>query len=620
MRARAELFWRLLPDVRTGERTRFLFFAGLFTLISFAQTVGLAGSEALLLGTLGAEALPLTFIFASLATVAGSIAYAALVGRLRNDDLLIALLVLSGVALGIGAALAGAGVASSLIALVCLFYLTQAIFLNHFWTFSGDYFDTLASKRLVPLFTIGSSFGGVLAGVLVAVASRSLPPVWLVAAWGGLLAAAALMLRLARRPLRRWGPLDLEEADETSVASLKGAVRHLGRSPLAAWMLMATVGMVLALFLAQYLYSEVFARSFATPKALATFFGVYLAVTNVAEIAIEVSLTPLLIRRLGVPAANLVHPLLMLGAFAGLTLRFGLPAAIGARVSRELFDNALATPVRALLYNAMPIRLRGRMRAFLEGILFYAGMSLAGGVLLVLEQPDPRWLCGVGGAAALVYLAANVGARRAYLGSLVAELRAGRLDLADVHGTIGTWEASRLAVLWEKLLIDEGPRPSRSLLQLVPELAARGIVSPLVRAASHPNPDVRRTCLNALVTAGREVALGPVALALDDPDATVRLAALRGMVRLHTDPEFLGSRVRDLLEDPDPLVRAEAALQAGEKGLALLAAMIRERDPAVAAAALKVAQEPLLPAVLERARDSDSAIRAAALECSRASP
>jgi len=617
MRARAELFWRLLPDVRTGERSRFLFFAGLFTLISLAQTVGLAGSEALLLGTLGARALPSTFLFASLVTVAGSIGYAALVGRLRNDDLFIGMLIAAAALLGAGAALAGAGIAWGLLALVCLFYLTQAVFLNHFWTFSGDYFDTLASKRLVPLFTIGASLGGVLGGLLTAAASRRLPPIALVAAWGALLAAAALLLRIARRPLRRWGPLELEEADETSVASLHGAIRHLGDSPLARWMFLASLGMVLTLFLAQYLYSDIFARSFATPQALATFFGVFLAVTNLAEIPIEVAVTPLLIRRLGVPATNLAHPFLMLGSFAGLALQFGFGAALAARVNREVLDNALATPVRSLLYNAMPLQLRGRMRAFLEGIVVYAGMSIAGVVLLVLERPDPRWLCLAGGTAALVYLGASVGARRAYLGSLVAQLRAGRLDLADVHGEIGTWEASKLAVLWEQLLLEEGSRPSRSLLQLVPELAARGIVSPLVRAASHPNPDVRRSSLNALMTAGKDVALGPIALALDDPDASVRLVALRGLMRLRADPEFVATRMRDLLEDPDPLVRSEAALQAGENGLAILAAMIGGRDPAAVAAALGVAPTSLLPRVLERARDEggDAATRAAALEC-----
>ena len=44
MAGRAELFWRLLGDVRADERSRFLFFAGLFTLITLAQTLGLAGT------------------------------------------------------------------------------------------------------------------------------------------------------------------------------------------------------------------------------------------------------------------------------------------------------------------------------------------------------------------------------------------------------------------------------------------------------------------------------------------------------------------------------------------------------------------------------------------------
>jgi HEAT repeat protein len=615
MRASAELFWRLLPDVRSGERTRFLYFAGLFTLIALAQTVGLAGSEALLLGKLGAAALPRTFILASLSTVAGSFLYAACVGRLRNDDLLTAMLVLAALGLGAGAWLASQEIAAAFPALVCAFYLTQAIFVNHFWTFSGDYFDTLASKRLVPLFTIGSSFGGVLGGSLTVAAASRLPPVSLIVAWAALLAASAVMLRAARRPLRRWGPLEFEEEDATSVASLQGAVRHLGLSPLARWMFVSALGMVIAMFLAQYLYSEVFTRRFPTAEALATFFGVYLAVTNVAEIMIEVALTPFLVRRFGVPAANLIHPVLMIATFTGLMWRFDLAAGLAARVNRELVDNALGTPVRALIYNALPLRLRGRMRAFLEGIVVYAGMSLSGVVLLLLERPDPRLLCFAGLGASLVYLGANVGTRRAYLGSLVTQLRAGRLDLADVGGEMGNWEASRLAVLWEELLREEGTRPSRSLLQLVPELAARGIISPLVRAASHPNPDVRRASLNALVGAGAEVAQGPLALALDDPDPNVRLVALRGLVRLRTDPKFLATRLRDLVDDPDPVVRAEAALQSGDSGRAALAAMIRTRDPGVATAALRVAPSSLLPAVLERARDPDLPTRVAALEC-----
>jgi HEAT repeat protein len=242
-------------------------------------------------------------------------------------------------------------------------------------------------------------------------------------------------------------------------------------------------------------------------------------------------------------------------------------------------------------------------------------MSVAGIVLLVVREPDPRWLCAAGAAAASFYLFANWRARRAYLQTLVDQLRAGRLFLADVSGAIGTWEASRLAELWEEVLRTEGRAPSTSLLQLIPALAARGIVDPLVRAASHPNTDVRRSSLNALASTGDPSIAGPLALALDDPDAGVRLAALRGLVRIEGDRAFLASRLDELLVDPDPRVRAEAAEQAGPAGREILAEMIASHDADEAMAALGVAPPALLDAVIERSRASDRRIRPAALEC-----
>ena len=91
--------WVLIPNVRPGERSRTLYFGGLFTLISAAQTLGLAGSEALLLGELGAERLPESFIAASLVAVLGSLLYAARVGVARNDTLFSQMLLGSGVLL-----------------------------------------------------------------------------------------------------------------------------------------------------------------------------------------------------------------------------------------------------------------------------------------------------------------------------------------------------------------------------------------------------------------------------------------------------------------------------------------------------------------------------------------
>ena len=61
-----------LPAGRSPpERSRALFFIALLTLVMAAQTVGLAGSEALFLAQLSARQLPLAFVIASLAAVVG---------------------------------------------------------------------------------------------------------------------------------------------------------------------------------------------------------------------------------------------------------------------------------------------------------------------------------------------------------------------------------------------------------------------------------------------------------------------------------------------------------------------------------------------------------------------
>jgi len=608
-----EPFWRLLPDVRSHERERFAFFAALVTLGSVAQTLGLVGAESLFLAEVGVALLPAAYIAASLLTVAGSFAYAMRVGEARNDRLFIHMLLGAFVVLAASAAAIFAGVRIAIPVVFCFWYLAQSVFVNHFLTFTGDYFDSFATKRIFPRLSIGASLGGAAGGGGAALLADWLGPGSLIAGWALIFGCCALLLRVARARLLRWGPLELEEADETSVVGMRGAVRYLGRSSLGRWLVVSAIGMVVSLFVANYIYSGIFIEAFPEPAALAAFLGIYLGVTNVIEIFVGFLVTPRIIQRLGVPTANLIHPVLTIASFGALAFSYGLRSGIAARVNRELIDNAMAFPVRSLVYNAMPMRLRGRMRAFLEGIVVYAGMSMAGVVLLVAGNPDPLWLCALGSAAALAFLGANLMARREYLRDLVSQLRTGRLDLTDIGDEIGKWGATRLAELWEQLLQSEGARPSRSLLELIPNLAARGITDPLLRAISHPNPDVRRSCVNALASVPDEAIDSALARCLDDPTASVRLAALRALVRRASGAP-LGDRIHELAQDPDPQVRGEAALQLGDEGLGILDEMLRSGDPAEASAGLRVAPEGLCDRVLDRIQDPVPAIRAAALE------
>jgi HEAT repeat protein len=606
-----DLFWRLLP-VRRGERGRALFFISLFMLVSAAQTVGLTGSEALLLSELGADRLPEAFVLASLVTVLGSFVYASRVGSVRNDTLFIAMLAATGLILF----LASFEAASSRIwiypALFCAFYLAQAVFINHFWTFSGDYFDATSSKRLFPVFTIGSSIGGLIGGGTAVLLAEVLQPAGLIAAWGLLLVAAAVELRLMRRPLRRWGPLDLEEADETSVESMRGAVGHVASSRLGIWLCMSALGMVLALFISQYLYSDIFARAYPDASALAAFLGLYLAFTNLLEIVIEVALTPWLIRRFGVPTAHLVHPILTLISFGGLASSYGLSSGIAARMNRELAENALAQPIRTLAYNALPARFRGRIRAFVEGIVVYAGMSAAGVLLLVFPDADPLVLCGLGGAAAVLYFAANWRVRSAYLAALVTVIREGHLDLADLGEEIGDWEAARLADICRELLGEPQTRVSRSLRQVVTTLGRHQISAPLVEGASHSSPEVRRLCVQQLGRCSSQDEIPEVLeRALGDSDAEIRRLALQGLIDLGAFTlERHGRRLR---ADSSPEVRALAA--AGLNDVGTLREML-SLSPEEAIAALPHAPASLLRDVEATLSHPVPGVQAAAIEAS----
>ncbi|HXE73919.1 MAG TPA: HEAT repeat domain-containing protein [Candidatus Nitrosotenuis sp.] len=588
-------------------------------LVSLAQTLGQAGSEALLLARLGVDWLPYTFIGASLLTVLGSVAYAALVNRARNDVLYIFLLTGAAALIAASFPLVGRGTLAIFPLLFCFYYLTLAVFTNHYWVFAGDYFDTLAAKRLFPLFVVGQSLGGALGGLAAAVLSSHLGSEVLLGGWVLFLLGGALLLRTARRQLRRWGPLALEEGDETSVENMASAIRYIRRSRLGRWMVVSALGMVLALFVAQYLYSAIFVRSFPDAGQLATFFGIYLGLTNLLEVGIEVLLTPWLIARLGVPGATLVHPTLTLLSFAGLALSFHLPAAIAARMTRETLENSVSAPLRSLVYNALPLRFRGRIRSFVEGVVVYSGMVTAGVALLLWDTYnrhrglDPRLLCLAGAGLALLYLISNLKVRQEYLHTLVDELKAGRLDLVELSGEMGHWEVARLAGLWDDLVAQETHRPSPAALQLAHTLVQRGIYDPLLRSLSHPNPRVRKACLDALADALWDKVEQAVLAALEDPDAEVRLAALHALVGPE-ESQAVGAALLRRLEDPDPRVRAQAARELRGPGRPVLVEMARSGSTPQVLAALQALTPELAHLAMERSQDPDPTVRALALE------
>lgn len=631
----AEQAWRWLPSVRRQERARFGFFFALAALVSLAQTLGLVGVEALFLAREGVERLPEAFVLAAGVTVLGVLVYGALVGDVRNDRMYVAVLGLAAVGLVVGTWGVVEGRPGFLFGLFAAWFLIQAVLISHFWTFASDYFDLLASKRLTHLFMVGSSAGGIVGGLAAAGLGRWTAPEMLVVGWAAGLLATAVTVRAHRGRLVHWGLLEIDERDETSLENLRLAARFLGRSRLARHLTVSVAAMTLALFVSQYFYSGIFAARFGDAGALARFFGLYLAAANAGELVVELVLTPWLLRRLGVTGANLVHPITTLISFAVLAIEPRLAAAVLARANRELLDNAMSAPVRQLLYHAVPLRFRGRLRAFLEGVVVHGAMAVAGAVLLFQPVFDPRVLGATGLAMAALYLGVNLRIRREYLRTLVGGVREGHLDLRGVEDRFGTWEAQRLRDLWSSVSASGGPTAGRSAAQLAPLLAERGLVDELVDGLRHGESAVRCACLIALAQGRAGLPDEVLIQAAADRDVSVRRTAVR-LLRVARDaededdalpapparrpPVLLEPPLRALLGDDDAEVRAGSARALGAPGLEVLASMARSGREEEAVAALAVLPRGLAELAAQRISDPDPGIRAAALETAARMP
>jgi HEAT repeat protein len=584
-------------------------------LLAAAEAVGLAAADSLFLAHVGIAGLPLAFVGAAGAALLASLVYAALVDVHRNDVLFVALLLAGAAALGGVGAAAGLGLAWAWPALLCLFHANRTVLLTHYWTFVGDHFDALSSKRIFGLLAVGSSVGGMAGGALAAGLSLALRPEWLIAAWAGCLVAAAGLVFARREALRRAVPLEAMESDDPSVTGMRGAARYLRATPLGRWLVVSCTAMVVALFVAQYAYLGIFARAFPDARELALFFGVYLGVANLVEALVGGVVGRWLLPGVGVPTANLVHPSLTVASFAALAVAPGVPMALAARANRELLENALANPVRNLSYNALPQRHRGRVRAFLEGIVWNAAMAGAGG-LLVLAAPAASlaWICAAGGAAGALYLLANARVRTAYARTLVDEIASGQLDLREIEGEIGRRDTALVAAFWDSLASDAGRAPAPSVDRMARMLVRHGLTDRLRAALAHPSARLRRAALEALLDGGAADREAALAAALADPEPALRgvaLAALRsgaGALAPALEPG-----VRSCLRASDPRVRAGAASLLGSEGGDVLRAMLLGSDPGAAAAALRALPQRELALAVAHAGAPAPEVRAAAL-------
>jgi len=612
--------------IRPGEQRRVVLMSLYAANAIGAVVVGRSVRDALYLANRPARGLAGMYIWSSLAIVLVSWLYARIADRVPRG------LLNAACALGC-AALAAAFWAMFTVTDAVWVYAGLYIFVEamgtllviQFWTLASDVFHAREAKRLFGLIGAGGTLANVIFGLLVGrfapvVGAQNLLllPVAQLALCAGLAQASSRMASTAPRISRSRQVRKARVLSRAGLAFL--ANKHLAIVALIGAISAAAVTIVDFQF-------KLSAAAVLEQDDLAGYFGRFYGVCGAVALALQLWLTGRVLERYGILASLLPLPLgLAAGsAAAGWMPNPGLFVSSLAKGSDTVFHYTINDASMQLLYVPVQAHVRGRAKAFIDGVLKPTSVALAGAALLFYKQSGGR-----GGPLALavlllagLWVVLLVRARAEYVHSLVESLERRRLDLSTAG--FSSVNAATLAALRSALAGE--PATVLHALTLVEQLAREADFTPELRELlQHEDAPVRAAAVEQLGALGKSEALPEMRALLLDPVPGVRASTLSAICAIEGERAvpavlpFLEARTA-----PEAVVRAAAAValvrHAGIEGVLAAAKPLQEllaatdpRDRAAAADALgNIGVRGFFRPLLAFLRDSELPVRRRAI-------
>lgn len=640
-----------LFNIRRNEWPRFALIYLIYFLALTGMQWGRPVIEAAFLTEVGVTFLPWVFVINALVTIVASAIYTAFADRVSNTKLLVALFGLSVAGIMVGLLLLVWNVTSVLVPLLLLFLVLnvplQDIFNIHWPTYVNGFYDTQAAKRTIPLLASGARIAGIVAGLTLpwlntlfqAEATNAIILIWLAT----LVVAGALAWFMPQ--LLHWlgktddyveSPAGLGGAETGPISyreNIREGFRYVAQAPFLRWLALAALLTFVLLPLINYQSLQILEGQYQSKEAISNFIARLNVVGNVIALPIQLFVLNRVITRLGLGNTSLIFPLSTLAISSTLIFFRTVPAAALGYLNGTVLRTTFRNPVDNLLYNAIPLRIKGRARAFIVGLVVPLG-GLLGGLLLLapaVQLPESGLRAAFLGLLAVALVAVAVIVRRQYSQALITMLAQedfSFLIAAESNGLIA--DAAAIDSLKHKLAASDSPELTIFVAQLLSQVggnAAVPILSETARATTDSR--VRAAILEILSAAnvsGRE-ARWLYTDFLADPAGPVRQAALLGLERLAgPDDEQVLSLILGMVQDPALEVRVQALSAVAHSGkfyqmttaFESVNQLLASRSPQQRAAAVQVLGEigdyQALKAITEILTDPADEVRLAAAE------
>ena len=581
----AHLLERLF-NIRPAEWPRLLLLYLMYLVFIIGSVWAEITLETTFLQQVGVDFLPWFFIVKAFASVFAFAVYTVFADRIANEKLLIAFLVVGVVFILSGLGLLGLGL---LILAYPLLYLLifvpfDELFVSHWYTYTNDFYDTRSAKRIIPVLSTAGRLGSIVAGLTMPLLNRHFSSIGIISIWPGALLIMALLawlmpylLKQDKLTGRLAGQVTIHTGSPSTAKrpsyfdNIREGYQYVSQSTFLRWTALTTLVLIVLLTFFQNQTWRILTAEFKTSTDIADFFSEVVWITNLIILPFQLFFLSRIIGRVGVGNANLIFPTGIALIAGGLILWPGIPLAALAHFGRTNFYGAIGYPIDSLLYNAIPLRVKGRTRAFVGGLIVPLG-SLLGGLLLL--WPLAISYMGVFIAVlAAIFLANAFVIRKQYAQALIKMLEQEDYSflLSRSATNLSAADPTMLAKLQTKLNESDSYELKIFIAQLISQIGGNEAVSILGQMArAAPDARLRLGIIDILAAADtRAPAIRQLyADFLADADGRVRQSALTGLERLTgvQDKQLLALALT-MLSDADVEVQAKALsmlLQSGD--------------------------------------------------------
>jgi ATP/ADP translocase len=545
-----------LFQVQPGElrRTALMFLYLLLAMNAFitARTV----KDTLFLSYYDINHLPYVMMAVAVVSAGIAVAYSRLVDRFRRDRLIFTVDVTLGLAMVVSWWLIREGAGDWVFPAAYILVEAMGILIVvTFWMFANELFTSREAKRVFAIISAGGVLANVTCGLLInwLVKGKGVPTADLFLLVGACLFAGAFIILFAAKG-RSFPPRGTQGMQRST--GLIDDMKAVAGSAHLRYIAAAVVTISLAVTFVEYTYKVTLRQHFHGDQ-MTVFQSWFVLGTGVFGCIMQFFITGRLIERFGIMVALVLLPVGMGSGLLYYIPTMALAGAVWAKASDFVFRYTINDSTMQLLYIPVNPALRGRAKAFIDGMLKQMAAVVTAAVVIVLKMVNvPLNRIAIAPAlliALWLFLITRI--KREYLKSLMSTLRAKSLDLAGVGlNAGGDGTANALAAI----LTDPGTPADQVLhaLDLVLQVKSAKWPAVLTAMLSHADPRVRSRAIELLGAFGWNVDMRELMKCMQDPDEQVRATVIQAFCSILKERAVAGAR--DSLHDPSPMIRAAA--------------------------------------------------------------